>query len=127
VEWKQEFSVGIAQLDKEHQNIVQCVNNVGNAASAEALHAAMDRLIFCTRIHFQAEETLMRALNYPHFAEHIKEHQVLLDEVKAIESAIHEAPVSPTTLDLLTKTVESHFMADEKDYGVFFLSRRKEH
>jgi hemerythrin-like metal-binding protein len=127
MDWKEELSVGIAQQDKEHQDIVQCVNDVGTAASTEAVRAAMDRLIFCIRIHFKTEESMMRELNYPHFAEHIKEHQHLLDEVKAIESDIQDAPVSPCALDLLRKAMESHFMADEKDYGVFFLSRSKKH
>ncbi len=121
--WKEQFSVGIPEIDNEHKNLVQGVGDVAKAQTQRELHAAMDRLIFCIRVHCSNEERLMRELNYPNLVIHFNEHKQFLDEVRTIGADIQDSPVSPKTLALLESTLEKHFMADEKDYGVFRLSR----
>ena len=127
MEWKEAFSLGIPEIDKEHQVLTQCVTDIENAVTKgerwDAVHAAIDRLILCIRIHFSAEEHLMRRVHYPHIDAHTKEHQAFLADVKAIESNALDTPVSSENLEFLRSSLEGHFMSDEKDYGVFFLSR----
>ena len=131
MEWKEAFSLGIPEIDEEHQVLTQCVTDIENAVTKgerwDEVHAAIDRLIFCIRAHFSVEERLMRTVNYPHIDAHTKEHQDVLAYVKAIESSTLDAPVSAETLEFLRNSLEKHFMSDEKDYGVFVLSRSVRH
>jgi len=129
MEWKEEFSVGIPEIDKEHQVLTRCATDIENAVTkgepTDKVNAAIERLLFCIRVHFSGEEHLMRTVQYPHLEAHAKEHQDFLLDVKEIVSS--GAPVSAETLEYLRKSLEKHFMADEKDYGVFVLSRSARH
>ena len=131
MEWKGEFSVGIPEIDKDHQVLTKCVTGIENAVTkgerGDKVDAAIERFLFCIRVHFSGEEHLMRRLQYPHLDAHTKEHQDVLAYVRAIESSTLDAPVSAETLEFLRNSLEKHFMSDEKDYGVFVLSRSVRH
>ena len=69
----------------------------------------------------------MRKMKYPHTPAHLKEHHDLLTDLEAIEVSSPQTPISSETVDLLQRTLEKHFSSDEKDYGVFVLSRSGSH
>ncbi len=64
IEWKDEFSVGIPDVDHEHQEIIQLINNLHDAMSGEnATISVMDFLgeIYAhVSAHFALEEKIMR-------------------------------------------------------------------
>ncbi len=108
--WKHEYSVGVPEIDKEHQLLVRCVTDIENdLLSGEHFnksHAAIGRLVFFLRIHFSTEEALMRKLNYPHIESHAKEHQDLLADMQNIEKQTLGAPVTARIVDLLREWLE---------------------
>ena len=69
IEWSDEFSVGIQEIDEQHKVLVGLLNQLhqairehhGRATSREIL----GRLAEYTRTHFLLEESLMRLTHYP--------------------------------------------------------------
>ena len=60
MEWKEDYSVQIPEIDKEHQILADCVTElqeaVANGQGWSTVHSAVGRLLFFARTHFTLEE-----------------------------------------------------------------------
>ena len=88
IEWRDEFMVGIADVDHEHQELIALINKLHDAMSGEnATISVMDFLgeIYAhVSAHFALEEKIMRKRNYDQYKEHKDDHERLLDELRDI-------------------------------------------
>jgi len=88
IEWKDEFLVGVADVDHEHQELIKLINELHAAMSAEdASLTVMDFLgeIYAhVSAHFALEEKIMRERRYDQYQEHKNDHERLLDELRDI-------------------------------------------
>lgn len=88
IEWKDEFLVGVADVDHEHRELIRLINELHEAMSAEnATLTVMDFLgeIYAhVSAHFALEEKIMRERHYDQYQEHKNEHEHLLDELRDI-------------------------------------------
>jgi hemerythrin len=88
IEWKDEFCVGVPDVDHEHQEIINLINNLHDAMSGEnATISVMDFLgeIYShVSAHFALEEKIMRSHKYDQYTEHKADHERLLDELRDI-------------------------------------------
>jgi len=88
IEWKTEFSVGIAEVDHEHQQLIALINALYDVLPRDdAGHKVMDFLgEIYTQIaaHFALEEKIMRSRGYDQYADHKSDHERLLDELRDI-------------------------------------------
>ena len=78
MKWDPMPSTGVPLLDRQHQALVDCVNELEAAGSSGRLMLtvyAMDRLREYVNGHFSAEEELMRTHGFPGLEEHIAEHR----------------------------------------------------
>lgn len=88
IEWKDEFSTGIADVDHEHQELIALINELHDAMSGE--DATFTVLNFLGEIfvhvsaHFALEEKIMRERHYDQYQEHKDDHERLLDEIRDI-------------------------------------------
>ena len=68
VEWSDELSVGVEEIDEQHKVLVGLVNEMHEAIhqrhGSEVVQEILAKLADYTRIHFAVEESLMRILNY---------------------------------------------------------------
>lgn len=88
IEWKDEFSVGVPDVDHEHQALIALINDLHAAMSSGSRDVTvMDFLgeIYAhVSAHFALEEKIMRERKYDHYAEHKAEHEALLDTLRDI-------------------------------------------
>jgi hemerythrin len=95
LQWRSEYSVGIPEIDKQHQEIMALItdllklcredNNDGKQQSFADLVAIITEHL---QKHFEAEENLMLENNYPHYENHKKRHDQLLENVKKMMEKI---------------------------------------
>lgn len=89
MEWSDDFSVSINEIDDQHKVIVNLINEVDEAAKStdehEKLAHVLQELINYTKTHFVVEESLMRILKYPDYEEHKKQHDKLLYRVNRFQ------------------------------------------
>jgi hemerythrin len=88
--WSKRMSIGNETIDSEHKLILDLVNGVDSAIRTrdEALIGqALDVLEEATRAHFENEERIALAINFP-FDEHNLEHRYILDELQVIKQKI---------------------------------------
>ncbi len=71
VEWSNELSVGIEEIDFQHKVLIDLLNEIHEAIQqrqdTEVTRNIVRRLDEYTRVHFAVEESLMRILHYPEY------------------------------------------------------------
>ena len=86
VTWKDEYSVGIAQLDDDHRKLLNLINQFQTAVhyktGEEFERRIMEELIDYTRTHFRREEELMQRYGYPELGPHRAEHAEMISRVE---------------------------------------------
>jgi hemerythrin len=86
IEWRDEFSIGIPAIDKEHREMIDLLNEM--AKNLETENDVARGLKFFGDVHaninahFALEERIMREHNYEDLINHKADHEVLLDEIR---------------------------------------------
>jgi hemerythrin len=127
ITWSNTFSCGIKLIDEQHKELVALVNEMFRHASgnAEQEHEYFSKVIHeavrYIKVHFATEERLMRATNYPGFAEHKKEHDSfvleVLDNIRDYETGRHYTLFSFTKF--LKDWVLSHIGVMDRQYFLY--------
>ena len=89
IEWQQEFSVGVAAVDHEHQELIALINELHDSmqkkeASIDSVLEMLGEIYAQISAHFALEETIMRSMRYRFYKEHKEDHEVLLDDLLEI-------------------------------------------
>ena len=94
IEWKDDFSVGVASVDLEHRELIDLINDlhglIGENATAEEVVSMLGEIFAQISAHFALEEKYMRDSRYPHLAEHKADHEMLLDELRDIMDLVDD-------------------------------------
>jgi len=88
--WSNKMSIGNEIIDTEHKKILDLVNEVESVIKKKdcALFLqALDMLEKSTRSHFEHEEKIAHAIDFP-FEEHDMEHQYILGEFQALKDRL---------------------------------------
>ena len=80
VQWSEKFSVGVKELDQQHQQLIKMLNRLISTRETTDTRSETisDILLAMTRYaqkHFKTEEDLMKAYGYPYLEEHKQEHR----------------------------------------------------
>jgi hemerythrin len=95
IEWRKEFETGIGDVDSEHAQLIDDINalvgKLGDRPSKSAAASALDEIYDKISAHFAAEERVMRERGYDQYADHKADHEILLDEIRAVSRAIDDS------------------------------------
>jgi len=122
-EWNQKYSVGIASIDAQHQNLFATAHELHAAMSAGQgkahLAGILERLVRYTSLHFEHEERLMRQHKYPALAKHLEEHAILTRSVLAFQRDFQSGRVTITVqiLHFLRDWLEHHIQGSDFAYA----------
>ena len=88
LQWREEFRVGIEEVDFEHRELIGLINathaQAGAGASPESLDRALGDIHSAISAHFALEEKVMRGRRYDAVDEHKADHERLLDDIRDI-------------------------------------------
>jgi hemerythrin len=87
----EDISVGLPELDGEHSvqmGLLAALRQavVANQDTSRA-NPVLEQLSAYTNAHFMAEQLLMRLHAYPHYEEHLEEHDRLMEKMQALQQA----------------------------------------
>ncbi len=126
LKWNQSLSVGVAEIDREHRQIIEIINLLISDPEAnvrsETISEILNRLMQYARSHFETEEELMMKHSYPDLEVHQKTH---IDfKKKMVEfciGAMEYKEKLPTELFLYIVTwLENHILEEDMKYVSFF-------
>lgn len=128
INWSDELSVGIEEIDEQHKILVNLVNQMHDAIdkdhASETVPLILNELIEYTRIHFVVEESLMRILNYPGYSVHHDQHQGLIKNIIELQKKTTTGKTSTNfeLMQFLKTWLTRHIMEEDMLYSGFFLA-----
>ncbi|MBD3218447.1 MAG: bacteriohemerythrin, partial [candidate division Zixibacteria bacterium] len=132
VSWDQSLSVGQADLDKQHKNILHILNQLHAAMNIESerknLSRHLENLGSEIGRHFHAEEELMTEIDYPHLEDHQKAHRKLIKQVRSLQiwTKQERAMTARKDLRLIKSWLIDHIKFIDMKYARFIAKRRPE-
>jgi hemerythrin len=94
IEWRDEFSVGVAAVDLEHRDLIELINDVhammGEGATNAQVTSSLGDIFAQISAHFALEEKFMRDMKYKHLPSHKDDHEKLLDEIRDIMDRVED-------------------------------------
>lgn len=119
--WKEEYSVGIEDIDRQHRVLLDYFtlfeNSVESGGNWSGLHFILIQLRDFARIHFAVEETLMHLFGYPGAADHTGEHQEFFRKMKQLEQESLHTDVTQGTLEYLHHWLVAHILGADQGYA----------
>jgi hemerythrin len=125
ITWSSKYSVGVKNLDEQHQVVVNLLNELhaamlkGQAQSVAG--ALLPKIVNHAREHFSTEERLMESTKFSGLAEHRAEHIALLAKAEEY-AARHKRGDKTIYLELLNfmrDWLTDHMLNVDKKYTVW--------
>lgn len=124
-----DLQLGIPSIDSEHALQIDLVEALGRAVSEGKSHEVADeileKLLDLTRVHFLAEELMMRMEGYPGYEAHLAEHGELLAELLKLRSARERSdhPMTHVAVDGLRSWLAGHIRTQDRAFAAFLAAR----
>jgi hemerythrin len=129
VSWDETFSVGSPIIDRQHQKLIDLINNLhqvlmeedrtGRLADAKA--RTIDALMEYGMQHFETEEEYMQEMNYPELDEHRKEHRIFIENLNRYRAELTTAYEVRTSqvMKIMTDWLRDHLLNQDRKYADF--------
>lgn len=131
MEWCDDFSVQVPEIDAQHKKLVDMINDLGSAMAmgkgTDVMQGIMGRLGNYVVEHFAFEEDLIRQAGYPDLENHIKVHQGVVAKFTALAEKVNAGlpTASSETLAFLQDWLINHIQKVDKKYTSCVLESRR--
>lgn len=125
IEWNQNFSIAIEELDEEHQILINIVNQLCDAMRSKQSKSALPEILKKLReyieFHHDHEETYMKNSKYPHFDKHHQDHLEFDATIQSL-SKLHGIDLlhAKTLLNTLYDWIINHICQTDKEFCEFY-------
>ena len=127
LQWKEEYEVGVAEIDEQHQKLIDIANRVYELMRNELALDKYDQIVEIlqelkeyTVYHFHFEEGLMQKARYKKRFSHKILHQNFLAQVEAVDlSAVDENQEAYLIqiMDFIANWLIDHIVGEDKKVG----------
>src|SRR5512140_1911067 len=119
--WSSDLNTGIDVIDKQHQRIVDYLNELSEAndhGDLKATNHVIFELVDYTLTHFAFEEELQERANYPFLKAHKRVHEIFTKRVAEFQKRAEAGEnVAPELLSMLKIWLVNHIKGDDADYA----------
>jgi len=121
--WLDKYSVGIPQIDAQHQGLIRLINDLHAAMSAghgkQSVGKILDELIRYTEQHFSYEENMLKVRTYSKLATHQAEHKKLTGQVLELREKFKAGALTLTmeVMQFLKNWLANHIMGHDQQYA----------
>jgi hemerythrin len=125
VEWREGFSIGIEQLDREHRHLFSLVL----ALNLDSVGQTMEKMLDYVVIHFSDEQNAMDRSGYPALEQHLRLHEEFAAKIADFlvtgddwtEERVQELR------RFLNKWLIAHIMTHDMRFGKWLANESKPH
>jgi len=127
IEWQQDLSIGVLEIDIQHKLLFDKFNAFLTAYQSEPESEGLYRLFWFveayTVTHFREEEKLMQQVGYPDYLKHRELHLAFTDEIGKLKERLRvEGPakgVIHTMKSFISGWLVSHISTVDREIGRF--------
>jgi hemerythrin len=126
IKWDASYSVGIAEIDQQHQMLISMINELSDSVSQvrgrEAQEKVLNGLTSYAKEHFATEERYFDKYAYPWSVTHKAEHAAFTQKVLqfAQDYTAGKAGLNSQILTFLSDWLKNHIISKDKTYSYFF-------
>ncbi len=126
LEWTDELSIGVPEMDEQHRKLVDLLNRFYDAVEkgerAEAVTTLLQGAKDYTNFHFNSEERFMEEIGYPELEAHRKAHQNLVSEVNLAEEKYKQGDEKAVRglASFLLSWIYTHIAKTDRKYAEFY-------
>lgn len=126
INWRDEFSVGVAEMDQQHKKLLGMINRLiaeqKVLTDPKTIANLLTEMIDYADEHFRAEEFLMAEYAYDRKNEQEAQHKAFIEKTQSFCSASNIGPniLSGALLDYLGTWLVGHILTEDMHYKVFF-------
>jgi hemerythrin len=126
LEWKEEYSLGIQEIDDQHQALLHSFTEIEQAINSRQkwsnTHYSIVALKEFALMHFAFEEALMRLFGYPETDDHRSTHVRFLATIEDILNSSIRRSADQEMLALLHEWLTKHILGSDKQYARYILA-----
>lgn len=125
IKWRTAYETGIEQMDKQHKQLIQLINQMytllRNDTGFEAMASILKEMDEYAANHFKDEEALLETHSFPDLAKQQSSHAAYTEKVTSmLESEnIHNQAGARDLYSFLRKWWIDHIIGEDREYGSF--------
>lgn len=129
IQWNDDLSVKVTEIDGQHKQLVTMINDLHEAMKSrqgkEQVRTTLAKMADYVVTHFSTEEKYMAKFGYPGYLGHKAEHQAFMKKVTEFTTEFDagRAAVTIELMNFLKDWLTNHIMKKDKQYSDFFLSK----
>jgi hemerythrin len=131
MEWTQDLSVGVKEIDDQHKELIRRMNGFFDAMKSgnkeQEILKMLDFLADYVVTHFRDEERLQFSNGYPKYQEHRQMHKDFIADVTQMRSDIQKTGFTAATSSLISTTLVAwltlHIKKADKEVGAYIRSK----
>lgn len=132
-DWKDEYSIGIELIDKQHRRLFEIGKRIIDLAEAQDGFDHYDEIVEViqelkeyTVYHFGYEEELMAKFKYENYEKHKFEHFFVVKKIEKFENEDFDEKQDETIMNLvrfIPDWIANHILHEDMSYKDFFISK----
>ncbi len=128
LQWSDEFSVNVREIDEQHKRLVGMINTLHEALVAgrgkETQGKIITEMVDYATVHFSTEEKYMRIYSFPGHAVHKAEHDGFVGKAADLKARVDGKGFVLTinVLNFLKDWLQNHILVTDKQYSSYFNS-----
>lgn len=120
-EWCPEYTVGVPEIDRQHQYLFNLGARLGRAAEEQHnngdLSAILKELVAYANKHFAFEEKIMQLANYENLSYHSAMHEFMRTRLTLLQAQLAKGLLSPSELSEFMETwLTEHIIMEDMRY-----------
>jgi hemerythrin len=129
IEWSEELSVNVPQMDEQHRHLIDILNGFYEAVERgereEGIKQLFQGVEEYTIFHFNAEEQFMADIGYPELEAHRKTHQSLVEQLHSARERYEKGDQKAVRelVAFVLSWLYTHIAKTDKKYGEYYASR----
>jgi hemerythrin-like metal-binding protein len=129
VDWSENYSVGISEIDEQHKKLVDIINDLFDAflkqESQKIIGKIIEDLVEYTIYHFKSEEQFFEKHHYSGTEAHIAEHDAFTEQIRKFSEEFNagKVTVSDEVMTYLKEWLIKHIIGSDKRYSYDFKRR----
>ncbi len=125
IDWTDELSLGIPEIDEQHRQLVDIVNKFEESAKGgkgpRIMVGILNDLVGYTQEHFSFEEKFMLEAKFPKLSLHQSQHRQLLQKIERFQFEFSQGGrrITIELREFLKYWLTSHILKEDKAYAEF--------
>jgi hemerythrin-like metal-binding protein len=128
VSWKDEYSVGVAKIDRQHRHLFEIINKLidhsGTSKDSELVSETLTEMLNYAKEHFTTEE-LMQEYGYPEIGSHKEQHIYFFKTTAelSVNALNKQSMVASEIVEFLKMWLTLHILKCDMKYKEFFKAK----